>query len=77
MNESGEVVRNKGRLVCKGYAQEEGLDYSETFAPMAKLEGVNIRWMLSLCFSMVIWKECTLRNLKGLLHQMEWIWYAG
>jgi hypothetical protein len=37
MNEQGNIVRNKARLVCKGYAQIEGLDFDETFAPIARL----------------------------------------
>ena len=36
INEQGEVIRNKGRLVCKGYSQQEGIDYEETYAPVAK-----------------------------------------
>lgn len=41
IDENGEVARNKERLVCKGFAQEEGIDYGETFALVAKLEGVR------------------------------------
>ena len=40
LNENGEVTRKKSLLVCKGYAQE-GVDYGETFSPMARLEGVR------------------------------------
>ena len=41
LNKKGEVTQNNLRLVCKGYAQEEGIDYGETFSPVAKLEGVR------------------------------------
>jgi hypothetical protein len=47
MNEDGQEIRNKARLVCKGYAQVEGIDYEETFAPVAKLEAI----MMFLAFS--------------------------
>jgi hypothetical protein len=42
LNEKGQVVRNKERLVCKGYTQIEGLDFDETFAPIARLESIRI-----------------------------------
>ena len=40
LNEDGEVSRNKERLVCKGYSQEEAIDYGKKFVPVARLEGV-------------------------------------
>jgi hypothetical protein len=40
--ESGEVVRNKLRLVAREYSQKEGIDYEETFAPVARLEAIRI-----------------------------------
>ncbi|GJV47032.1 copia protein [Tanacetum coccineum] len=36
------VVRNKSRLVAKGYKQEEGIDFEESFAPVARLEAVRM-----------------------------------
>ena len=42
MNEQGKVVRNKARLVCKGYSQQEGIEYEETYAPVTKMELVRM-----------------------------------
>jgi hypothetical protein len=36
------VIRNKARLVTQGYAQNEGVDFHETFAPVARLESIRI-----------------------------------
>jgi hypothetical protein len=53
-----EVVRNKSRLVAQGYSQKEGIDYEETFAPVARLQTFRIL----LAFSVA----------KGFkLHQMD------
>jgi hypothetical protein len=41
--EDVEVVRNKARLVAQGFSQVEGLDFGETFAPVARLEAIRIR----------------------------------
>ena len=42
LNEQGEVVRNKARLVAQGYSQQEGIDYTETLAPVARLEAIRL-----------------------------------
>ena len=42
MNEEGVVTRNKARLVAQGYSQEEGIDFEETFALVARLEAIRI-----------------------------------
>ena len=41
-NEHGHVTRNKARLVCKGHAQVEGIDFEETFAPVGRLEAIMV-----------------------------------
>ena len=42
LDEFGTITRNKARLVVQGYSQEEGIDYKETFAPIARIEAICI-----------------------------------
>nr|GEV56489.1 retrovirus-related Pol polyprotein from transposon TNT 1-94 [Tanacetum cinerariifolium] len=41
MDKEGVVTKNKARLVVKGYKQEDGINYDETFAPVARLEAIR------------------------------------
>nr|GFD49439.1 retrovirus-related Pol polyprotein from transposon TNT 1-94 [Tanacetum cinerariifolium] len=41
-DEENTVIRNKSHLVTKGYAQKEGVDFEESFAPVAWLEAVRL-----------------------------------
>ena len=38
----GKIIRNKVRLVCKGYSQIEGIDFEETFAQVARVEAIRM-----------------------------------
>nr|GEU76694.1 retrovirus-related Pol polyprotein from transposon TNT 1-94 [Tanacetum cinerariifolium] len=42
LDEYGEVLKNKARLVEKGYRQEAGIDFEESFAPVARLEAIRL-----------------------------------
>ena len=57
-DENGNITRNKARLVAQGYTQVEGVDFEETFAPVARLESIRLLLAIS-CF------------LKFKLYQMD------
>ena len=63
INEQGQIVRNKVRLVAKGYNQKFRIDFEESFAPIARIEAIRIlltyacskdfqfsKWMLKVPF---------------------------
>ena len=42
LDDKGNVIRNKARLVAQGYNQQEGIDYDETYDPVARLEAIRL-----------------------------------
>ena len=49
-DKDGEIIRNKSRLVAQGYTQVVGVDFDESFAPIARLESICI--LLSIACTM-------------------------
>ena len=78
MDENGEVTRNKERLVCKGYAQKEGIYYGETFSLVARL-GVRTFLAYSTYKGFKVYQmDFKSRFLNGILEEEVYIeWPEG
>ncbi|GJX07620.1 putative ribonuclease H-like domain-containing protein [Tanacetum coccineum] len=77
-DERGVVVRNKARLVAQGHRQEEGIDYDEVFAPVARLEAIRGGLCLSTSWFDPDHPKKVYKVVKALygLHQAPRAWYA-
>nr|GFA96146.1 hypothetical protein [Tanacetum cinerariifolium] len=56
LDELGGILKNKARLVARGYCQEEGIDFEESFAPVARLEAIRIFLAYAAHKNMVIYQ---------------------
>ena len=52
----GKVETYKARLVAKGYRQQEGIDYDETFSPVAMLKSIRILLAIATYYDYEIWQ---------------------
>ncbi|GJS11188.1 retrovirus-related pol polyprotein from transposon TNT 1-94 [Tanacetum coccineum] len=50
------ILKNKTRLVARGYRQEEGIDFEESFAPVARLEAIRIFLAFAAHMNMVVYQ---------------------
>lgn len=41
LNEHGEIIKHKARLMAKGYSQEHGINYTEVYAPVARMDTIK------------------------------------
>ncbi|GKA34514.1 putative ribonuclease H-like domain-containing protein [Tanacetum coccineum] len=55
-DERGVVVRNKARLVAQGHRQEEGIDYDEVFAPVARIEVIRLFLAFALFIGFIVYQ---------------------
>ncbi|GJX15195.1 ribonuclease H-like domain-containing protein [Tanacetum coccineum] len=79
-DERGIVIKNKARLVAQGYTQEEGIDYDEVFAPIARIEAIRL-FLAYASFKDFVVYQMDVKNaflyenaLYG-LHQAPKAWY--
>nr|GFB73620.1 retrovirus-related Pol polyprotein from transposon TNT 1-94 [Tanacetum cinerariifolium] len=56
LDELGGILKNKARLVAHGYRQEEGIDFEESFAPVARLEAIQIFLAYAAHKNMVVYQ---------------------
>nr|GEU91805.1 hypothetical protein [Tanacetum cinerariifolium] len=56
LDELGGILKNKARLVARGYRQEEGIDFEESFAPVARLEAIRIFLAYAAHKNMVVYQ---------------------
>nr|GEW45029.1 retrovirus-related Pol polyprotein from transposon TNT 1-94 [Tanacetum cinerariifolium] len=56
LDELGGILKNKARLVARGYRQEEGIGFEESFAPVARLEAIRIFLAYAAHKSMVVYQ---------------------
>ncbi|GJZ40913.1 retrovirus-related pol polyprotein from transposon TNT 1-94 [Tanacetum coccineum] len=56
LDEIGGILKNKARLVARGYRQEEGIDFEESFAPLARLDAIQIFLAYVAHMNMVVYQ---------------------
>ncbi|GJV35587.1 retrovirus-related pol polyprotein from transposon TNT 1-94 [Tanacetum coccineum] len=56
LDELGGILKNKAWLVARGYRQEEGIDFEESFAPVARLEAIRIFLAFAAHMNMVVYQ---------------------
>ncbi|GJX85599.1 retrovirus-related pol polyprotein from transposon TNT 1-94 [Tanacetum coccineum] len=56
LDELGGILKNKARLVARGYRQEEGIDFEESFASVARLEAIRIFLAFAAHMNMVVYQ---------------------
>ena len=74
MDENGIIIRNKARLVALGFNQQEGIDYEETFAPVARLDA--IRMLLAfVCYKNFILYQMDVKSdfLNGFINKEVYV----
>nr|GEW89991.1 hypothetical protein [Tanacetum cinerariifolium] len=74
LDESGGILKNKARLVTRGYRQEKGIDFKESFALVARLEVVSIFIAFAAHINMVVYQmDVKTAILNGILREVIYV----
>ncbi|GKB66475.1 retrovirus-related pol polyprotein from transposon TNT 1-94 [Tanacetum coccineum] len=74
LDELGGVLKNKARLVARGYRQEEGIDFEESFVPVARLDAIRIFIAYTSYMNMIIYQmDVKTAFLNGILHEKVYV----
>nr|GEU30487.1 hypothetical protein [Tanacetum cinerariifolium] len=77
LDELGGILKNKARLVARGYRQEEGIDFEESFAPVARLEAIQIFLAYATHKNMVVYQmDVKTVFLNGNLREEVYAFYG-
>ncbi|GJW06514.1 retrovirus-related pol polyprotein from transposon TNT 1-94 [Tanacetum coccineum] len=77
LDELGGILKNKARLVARGYCQEEGINFEESFAPVSRLEAIRIFLAFAAHMNMVVYQmDVKIAFLNGNLPgRAPRVWY--
>ncbi|GJW97404.1 putative ribonuclease H-like domain-containing protein [Tanacetum coccineum] len=74
LDELGGILKNKARLVARGYRQEEGIDFEESFTLVARLEAVRIFLTSAAHMNMIVYQmDVKTAFLNGILHEKVYV----
>nr|GEX38686.1 hypothetical protein [Tanacetum cinerariifolium] len=74
LDELGGILKNMARLVACGYRQEEGIDFKESFAPVARLEAVRIFLAFAAHMNMIVYQmDVKTTLLNGILREEVYV----
>nr|GEY82768.1 putative ribonuclease H-like domain-containing protein [Tanacetum cinerariifolium] len=72
-DEKGIVIKNKSRLVAQGYKQEEGIDYKEVFAPVARIEAIRLFLAYASFMRFIVYQmDVKSAFLYGTIDEEDW-----
>ncbi|GJZ70623.1 putative ribonuclease H-like domain-containing protein [Tanacetum coccineum] len=74
LDEMGGILKNRACLVARGYHQEEGIDFEESFAPVAKLDAIRIFLAYAAHMNMIVYQmDVKTAFLNGILREEVYV----